>query len=237
MKRAQENAKEPQSRVAEIFLAVDNPAQDEEVRRFAERLSQADAAGSAVLRGRAAVLAVRERAGRRRYGLAAPRSAASELGKAVARLRPGELSAPIPYGGGYYLLLVLDRRLGGGELPASRKPSTTWSRSSFRCRRERTRRRCGRRIGEAEQRAHRRQGLSDAAEDRQGKGAAAVERGQDCGQAAYLPQMRNIVIDGLPIGQASQPIVQKNGVGVIMVCGKVDRRRRAGRRARRSPNR
>ena len=28
------------------------------------------------------------------------------------------------------------------------------------------------------------------------------------------------VIDGLPIGQASQPIVQKNGVGVIMVCGK-----------------
>jgi peptidyl-prolyl cis-trans isomerase SurA len=24
----------------------------------------------------------------------------------------------------------------------------------------------------------------------------------------------------LPIGQASQPIVQKNGVGVIMICGK-----------------
>jgi peptidyl-prolyl cis-trans isomerase SurA len=31
--------------------------------------------------------------------------------------------------------------------------------------------------------------------------------------------MRN-VIGGLPIGQVSQPIVQKNGVGVIMVCGK-----------------
>src|SRR4051794_16630403 len=40
VKRAQENAKETQSRIAEIFLTVDNPGQDEEVRRFAERLAQ-----------------------------------------------------------------------------------------------------------------------------------------------------------------------------------------------------
>ena len=33
------------------------------------------------------------------------------------------------------------------------------------------------------------------------------------------PGMRNIV-QGLQPGQASQPIVQKNGVGVIMVCEK-----------------
>src|SRR6516225_6140032 len=39
LKRAQETVNEPQSRVAEIFLAVDNPQQEEEVRRLAERLS------------------------------------------------------------------------------------------------------------------------------------------------------------------------------------------------------
>src|SRR5262249_10835631 len=33
------------------------------------------------------------------------------------------------------------------------------------------------------------------------------------------PAMRNIVL-GLEVGRASQPIVQKNGVGVIMVCEK-----------------
>ena len=33
------------------------------------------------------------------------------------------------------------------------------------------------------------------------------------------PEMRK-VIEAMPIGQVSQPIVQKNGVGVIMVCGK-----------------
>ncbi len=33
------------------------------------------------------------------------------------------------------------------------------------------------------------------------------------------PQMRDLVAH-LAIGQASQPIIQKNGVGVIMVCSK-----------------
>jgi peptidyl-prolyl cis-trans isomerase SurA len=33
------------------------------------------------------------------------------------------------------------------------------------------------------------------------------------------PDMRKL-LDGLAVGQASQPIVQKNGVGVVMVCGK-----------------
>ena len=31
------------------------------------------------------------------------------------------------------------------------------------------------------------------------------------------PEMHN-VIDKLPVGQASEPIVQKNGVGIIMIC-------------------
>ncbi|HYU14114.1 MAG TPA: peptidylprolyl isomerase, partial [Stellaceae bacterium] len=33
------------------------------------------------------------------------------------------------------------------------------------------------------------------------------------------PEMRKL-IESMPTGQVSQPIVQKNGVGVIMVCGK-----------------
>jgi peptidyl-prolyl cis-trans isomerase SurA len=40
LKRVKEHASEPQSRVAEIFLAVDNPAQDDEVRHLVERLTQ-----------------------------------------------------------------------------------------------------------------------------------------------------------------------------------------------------
>jgi peptidyl-prolyl cis-trans isomerase SurA len=39
--------------------------------------------------------------------------------------------------------------------------------------------------------------------------------------ANISPEMRSLV-NRLPIGQASEPIVQKNGVGVIMVCAKSD---------------
>jgi peptidyl-prolyl cis-trans isomerase SurA len=35
------------------------------------------------------------------------------------------------------------------------------------------------------------------------------------------PAMRSMVL-GLGIGKPSEPILQKNGVGVIMVCNKVD---------------
>src|SRR3954449_6052457 len=113
LKRAQENAKEPQTRIAEIFLTVDNPAQDDEVRRFADRLSQEMRRGarfSAVARqfSHAASAPVGGDMGWLR-----PDQLPSELAKAAAQLNPGDLSAPIPYGGGYYLLLVLERRLGG----------------------------------------------------------------------------------------------------------------------------
>jgi peptidyl-prolyl cis-trans isomerase SurA len=36
---------------------------------------------------------------------------------------------------------------------------------------------------------------------------------------AISAELRNL-ISGLPVGQVSPPIVQRNGVGVIMVCGK-----------------
>src|SRR6185503_16885980 len=99
-------------RVAEIFLAVDNPSQDEETRRLADRLSMQMRQGarfSAVARqfSQSATAAVGGD-----IGWVRPDQLAPELGKAVSQLRPGELSAPIRAGGGYYVLLVVDRRTG-----------------------------------------------------------------------------------------------------------------------------
>src|ERR1700731_4999432 len=51
LKRAKETANEPQSRVAEIFLAVDNPQQEEEVRRLAARLTGRMNQGAGFSRG------------------------------------------------------------------------------------------------------------------------------------------------------------------------------------------
>jgi len=217
VKRAKEHASEPQSRVAEIFLAVDNPAQEGEVRAVAEKLTQQMRQGarfSAIAQqfSQSATAAVGGDIGWLR-----PDQLPPELGKAVSALRPGELSAPVRVGGGYYLLLVVDRRTGtsgGGEqdavfdivqvvFPLPARPSEANRQAA---------------IKEAAS-------VRAAANDcpsllRIGKEKAPQLSSEGKLRAGSIsPEMRNLV-NRLSIGQASEPIVQKNGVGVIMVCAK-----------------
>ena len=205
-----------QYRVAEIFLAVDNPAQDGEVRALAERLTQQMRQGarfSAVAQqfSQSATAAVGGDIGWLR-----PDQLPPELGKAVSALRPGELSAPIRVTGGYYLLLVVDRRNGtsGSEqdtvfdivqvvFPLPARPSDAIRRAA---------------LGEAAS-------IRTAAKDcpsllKIGKEKAPQLSSEGQLRASTIsPEMR-AVVNRLAIGQASEPIVQKNGVGVIMVCAK-----------------
>jgi peptidyl-prolyl cis-trans isomerase SurA len=217
VKRSQENAKEPRSRIAEIFLTVDNPAQDEEVRRFADRLSQEMRQGarfSAVARqfSQAASAPVGGDMGWLRSD-----QLPAELAKAVARLGPGDLSAPIPYGGGYYLLLVLDRRVGGANVSKQETvydmvqvvfPLPTGANEAA----------LRKAMGEV-------QSVREAAKDCPALLKIGKEKAPQLSSEGKVPedrispQMRKL-IDGLPVGQVSAPIVQKNGVGVVMVCGK-----------------
>jgi peptidyl-prolyl cis-trans isomerase SurA len=217
LKRAQANAREPQTRIAEIFLTVDNPAQDEEVRRFAERLSQEMRRGarfSAVARqfSQAASAPVGGDMGWLR-----PDQLPPELARAVSQLGPGDLSPPIAYGGGYYLLLVLDRRVGGANaskqetiydmvqvvfpLPAGANQAALQAA-----------------VREAES-------VRAAARDcptllKIGKEKAPQLSSEGkVPESRISPQMRGL-LGGLAVGQASQPIVQKNGVGVVMICEK-----------------
>ena len=217
LKQVKEHGNEPQSRVAEIFLAVDNPAQDAEVRGVAERLTQQMRQGarfSAVARqfSQSATAAVGGDMGWLR-----PDQLPAELGKEVSQLKVGELSPPIRAAGGYYLLLVIDRRAGaagGGEagevydivqvvfaLPA--KAGEPARRAA---------------IGEADR-------VRAAAKDCPSLLKIGREKAPGLTSEGKLrtneisPQMRSIV-NRLAVGQASEPIVQRNGVGVIMVCGK-----------------
>jgi len=217
LKRVKEHSGEPQSRVAEIFLAVDNPAQDEEVRHLAERLSQQMKQGArfsavATQFSQSATAAVGGD-----IGWVRPDQLPAELAKAAAQLKPGELSPPVRTAGGYYLLLVIDRRTGGsgggdqGEvfdivqvvfaLPAQ--------------------------ASEAERRAAlaEAEAVRGAAKDcptilKIGKEKAPQLSSQGKLPASQIaPEMRKLV-EAMQVGQVSQPIVQKNGVGVIMLCGK-----------------
>jgi len=218
LKRLKESANEPQSRVAEIFLAVDSQQQDEEVRRLAERLIEQMRQGarfSAIAQqfSQSATAAVGGD-----IGWVRPQQFSPELGKVVAGLKPGELSSPIRSGGGYYLLLVLDRRSGrtsAGEdeavlhlvqvvfaLPAQ---ATDGMRRAA--------------LAEAANARVTAKNCEELLKIGKEKGSPELSSEGRLQPTQIAPAMRPIVA-GLGIGQASKPIVQKNGVGVIMVCDK-----------------
>jgi peptidyl-prolyl cis-trans isomerase SurA len=216
LKRLKEHAGEPQSRVGEIFLAIDNPAQEDQVRQLADRLTAQMKQGarfSAVARqfSQAASAAVGGDIGYMR-----PDQLPPELGKVVATLKPGELSSPIRSGGGYYLLLVLDRKLGAGSSEQEAIYDIVQVVFAFPPK-----------ANEAAKHA----ALAEAASVRgQAKDCPSMlkighEKAPQLSSQGKLaasqiaPEMRK-VIEAMPTGQVSQPIVQKNGVGVIMICDK-----------------
>lgn len=216
LRRLKENANEPQSRVAEIFLAVDNPQQDDEMRQLAERLTDQMKQGarfSAVAQqfSQSATAAVGGD-----LGWIRPEELSPELAKAVAQMRPGELSPPIRTPAGYYLLLVLDRhnsRSAGPEdtklhlvqvvFPLSPQASDTLRRAA---------------LAEAESARETAKNCDDMLRIGKEKAPQLSSEG-DLEVSQISPAMRSMVL-GLGIGKPSQPIIEKNGVGVIMVCSK-----------------
>jgi peptidyl-prolyl cis-trans isomerase SurA len=217
MKRLKEHAGEPQTHVAEIFLAVDNPSQDAEVRATAEKLTDQMKQGarfSAIAQqfSQSATAAVGGDMGWLR-----PDQLAPDLAAAVGPLKAGELSPPVRTGGGYYLLLVLDRRngaTGGGStdtvydvvqvvFPLPPQANELMKRNAA-----------------AEVMGIRTSAKNCADLLRIGKEKAPQLSSKGKISAANVtPQMRDL-LNKLAIGEASQPILQRNGMGVIMVCSK-----------------
>ena len=217
LKRAKETANEPQSRVAEIFLAVDNPRQEDDVKRLAERLTEQMRQGarfSAVAQqfSQSATAAVGGDIGWVRAEQLSP-----ELGKAVSQLRPGELSAPIRTGAGYYLLLVLDRRAGSSAGPGDNLVHLVQIVFPLPPQATETMRRAA--IAEAQNAKTSAKNCDEMLKIGKEKGSAQLSSEGRLRVDQVAPGMRSVVL-ALQVGQTSPPIVQKNGVGVIMMCEK-----------------
>lgn len=219
MKRIKEHAGEPQSRIAEIFLAVDNPSQDAEVRALAEKLTEQMRQGarfSAIAQqfSQSATAAVGGDLGWLR-----PDQLPPDLASAVSGLKPGELSPPIRSGGGYYLMLVLDRRngdVGGGTkqadtvydvvqvvVPLPPNPNEAMKRSA---------------AAEVMGMRQAAKNCADLLKIGKQKAPQLASEGNVSGNNV-APQMKQI-LDKLSPNQASEPILQRNGIGVIMLCSK-----------------
>jgi peptidyl-prolyl cis-trans isomerase SurA len=217
LKRMKDAEHQPRTRVAEILLVVDNPQQDDRVRQTALRLIDEMKRGarfSAIAQqfSQSPTAAVGGD-----VGWISPQQLAPELAKAVVQMRPGELSPPIRTPAGYYLLLVLDRR-NGDSVADSEDTRLHLVQVVFPLPLQ---------ASEAARQAAFAQATSvrQAAKNcedmlRIGKEKAPQLSSEgDLRLSQIAPSMRSFVL-GLGIGKPSQPILQKNGVGVIMVCGK-----------------
>lgn len=222
LKRLKQSAGEPQTRVAEIFLAVDNPQQDDEVRQLALRLTDQMKQGarfSAVAQqfSQSATAAVGGD-----LGWIRPEALTPELAKAVTQMQPGQLSPPIRTPAGYYLLLVLDRRDAHGASASAGKQDTTLHIVQvvfpLPAQASETQRRAA--LAEAESARQQAKNCPDMLRIGKERAPQLSSEG-DVHLSQISPTMRSMVL-GLGVGQASQPIVEKNGVGVIMVCSKAE---------------
>lgn len=209
-------AGEPESHVAEIFLPVDSPDQDAKVLQLAQRLTQQMRQGarfSAIAQqfSQSATAAVGGD-----IGWVRPDELGPKLGKAVAAMQPGQLSPPIRTRAGYYLLLVLDRRSDKADpqdatwrlaqvvfpLPSGASPAV---------------RRAV--IGAAE--SVRAAAPTDCDQLMKiGKAHSSPLTSEGALRVSQIAPAMRKVLATLPMGRPSEPIVQRNGVGIVMVCAK-----------------
>ncbi|HYG91440.1 MAG TPA: peptidylprolyl isomerase [Azospirillum sp.] len=115
MERVKQSIGKPEYLVAEIFMAVDNPDQDEQVRRAAERLTDEIRKGGNFAGVARQFSQSTTAASSGDLGWVRPGELDPEIDKALAQLRPGQMSPPVRTASGYHVLLVRSKRAIGGS--------------------------------------------------------------------------------------------------------------------------
>ncbi|WP_236024638.1 peptidylprolyl isomerase [Arenibaculum pallidiluteum] len=214
LQRIQANAGKPEYLVAEIFLAVDSPEQDEEVHRLADRLTEQIVGGasfSAVAR-QFSQSAVAAQGGD--LGWVQQDQLPGELDQALRQLRPGQISRPIRGISGYHLLMLRDQRLVSAGNPADAKVTLKQLLLP--------------RVANQDA-----EGLRAEAEklrpqltgcEAMGEKATALGSPQsgDAGtlRLGDMPQELAQLVAGLNIGEPSPPLLNESGAMIVMVCGR-----------------
>jgi peptidyl-prolyl cis-trans isomerase SurA len=214
-----QNTDVPQNRVSEVFLAIDNPAQEPDVKRLADRLIEQIRTGikfDAIARqfSQSPTAAVGGD-----LGYVTANQLNPELANAVQKMKPGEMSYPIRSGGGYYLLYLVDRKIVGAPDPAETGLSLVemvlpLQPTSPPEEQQRV-------LAKAQQ-------VSDTAKSCGELAKVARELAPQTSReipevkAGELPASVRQAVLKLAVAEASKPIPVPGGVGVIMVCQRKD---------------
>jgi peptidyl-prolyl cis-trans isomerase SurA len=213
--RLQANAGRSEQQISEIFLPVDTPEQEEEVRRASSDLLHQ-------LREGAAFTAMARQFSRGAtaaqggaVGWVQPGQLTANLDQAIAKLKSGALSEPIRATGGYYIIQLHERRKIAAAAKASEKLQLKQIILAV-----------AEPAGEAEFMAGEElaRTVADSAKSCGEVAAVAKElvaaTANDLGTIAMPDLPKNIAaaVKDLAIGRFSAPIRSKSGIMMLMVC-------------------
>jgi peptidyl-prolyl cis-trans isomerase SurA len=215
---------EPEYLVSEIFIPVENPAQEAEVRRFVEEVSRQLRSGTPFQVAATQFSQAQTSLQGGDLGWIHKEQLDPEVAVLAERMPPGAISNPVRVAGGFQIITMRSRRETGRDLatllnirqvflpfssPLNRDlPPTDQQRAQV-------------------ERATR---LSDSARSCEAMDAAQraanPERNADPGairlETVSPPQLRTLLA-GLPLGRPSQPLLSNDGVMMFMVCSKEQR--------------
>lgn len=215
IERVRANAGKPEYHVSEIFLAVDNPASEEEVRRLGDRL--VDQIGSG-----ANFSAVAQQ-----FSQSAGAATGGDLGwiqqgqleetldRALQQLRPGQFSRAIRGAAGYHILWLREQRAVAAGDPRNIEislgqfvvPVTDPSKQDA----------LYQVVAEAGAKVQGCEALQDLATNIQGAQFFA----QPSTRLGDIPEQIAGLVAGLGVGQATDPLMTDRGIMMLMVCDRV----------------
>jgi peptidyl-prolyl cis-trans isomerase SurA len=209
----------PQSHVAEIFLAIDNPTQEPEVKALADKLIQQIRAGAQFPAVAQQFSQSPSAATGGDIGWVTPNQFGPPLDEAISKMKPGEMSYPIRTPAGYYILYLVDRRTPGQTsvddtllslveviLPvAANAPAAQQQKV----------------MAQAQSISDRAKSCDDMAQIAREQAPQTSTQSPNVRAGDLAPDIRGIVL-GLKVSQASKPLPMRGGVGIIMVCKRTD---------------
>jgi len=219
MAQLKEDAAQPQSHVAEIYLAIDNPSQEQDVERLANQLIQQIRAGANFSAVAQQFSQSPSSAVGGDIGWVTPNQLPSLLGDALGKMKPGEMSYPLRTPGGYYILYMMDRRILGQVNPEDVHLSLTevvfpLTLSASAAQQQRV-------MGDAQRISDAAKSCGELAKLGHDHNPPLMTQNGDVIAARLPPDIRSQVLQ-LKLAQASKPLrlASTPGVGVFMVCSR-----------------
>ncbi len=215
---------EPEFQISEIFIPVENPALEEEVRRFVDEISRQLRAGTPfqVVATQFSQAQTALQGGD--LGWVHKDQLDPEVAMLTDRMPPGAISNPVRVAGGFQIITMRSRRESGRDLATLLNIRQLFLPFSSRLNRDQP--------PTDQQRAQveRATRLVDTARSCEAmdaaQRAASPERNADPGpirlETVTPPQLRTLLA-GLAPGRPSQPLLSNDGVMMFMVCSREQR--------------